>query len=64
MLNLENQMSQLATTMGKLESKNSGRLPSQPKVNPKQNVSAITLRTGKELKEPAKRGTNSQVKMT
>ena len=57
MLNLENQMSQLATTMGKLENQNSGRLPSQPEVNPKQNVSAITLRSGKELKEPVKRGT-------
>ena len=50
-------MSQLATTVGKLENQNSGRLPSQPKVNPKQNVSAITLRSGKELKEPVKRGT-------
>ena len=57
MLNLENQMSQLATTVGKLENQNSGRLPSQPEVNPKQNVSAITLRSGKELKEPVKRGT-------
>ena len=50
MLNLENQMSQLATTVGKLENQNSGRFPSQPEVNPKQNVSAITLQSGKELK--------------
>ena len=57
MLNLENQISQLATTVAKLESQNSGCLPSQHEVNPKQNVSAITLRSGKELKEPVKRGT-------
>jgi len=30
------------------------RLPSQPYHNPKENVSAITLRSGKELKEPKK----------
>jgi len=30
------------------------RLPSQPYPNPKENVSAITLRSGKELKEPRK----------
>ena len=30
------------------------RLPSQPYPNPKENVSSITLRSGKELKEPKK----------
>jgi len=30
------------------------RLPSQPYPNPKENVSAITLRSRKELKEPRK----------
>jgi len=30
------------------------RLPSQPYPNPKGNVSAMTLRSGKELKEPKK----------
>jgi len=30
------------------------RLPSQPYPNPKDNVSAITFRSGKELKEPKK----------
>ena len=64
MLNLENKMSQLSTTVGKLESQNSGCLPSQPEVNPKQNVSTIMLRSGKELKEPAKRAQNLQVQMT
>ncbi|XP_043813667.1 uncharacterized protein LOC122723840 [Manihot esculenta] len=45
--NLENQMSQLATSVSKLESQ--GKLPSQTVPNPKQNVSAIMLRSGKEL---------------
>jgi len=30
------------------------RLPSQPYPNPRENVSTITLRSGKELKEPRK----------
>ncbi|XP_019155105.1 PREDICTED: uncharacterized protein LOC109151969 [Ipomoea nil] len=46
---LESQLSQLASTVSRLESQ--GKLPSQTVVNPKQNVSAITLRSGKELKE-------------
>ncbi|XP_043812729.1 uncharacterized protein LOC122723696 [Manihot esculenta] len=45
--NLENQMSQLATSVSKLESQ--GKLSSQTIPNPKQNVSAITLRSGKQL---------------
>ncbi|KAJ8749935.1 hypothetical protein K2173_013850 [Erythroxylum novogranatense] len=45
--NLENQVGQLATSLSKLESQ--GKLPSQTIVNPKDNVSAITLRSGKEL---------------
>ncbi|XP_071916696.1 uncharacterized protein [Coffea arabica] len=53
--NLENQMSQLASTVNRLESQLSGKLPSQTIVNPKQNASAITLRSGKELPEPSKR---------
>jgi hypothetical protein len=50
--NLEIQMSQLATSLGRLESQ--GKLPSQTEVNPKQNASAITLRSGTELPEPAR----------
>ncbi|KAL0440267.1 UNVERIFIED_CONTAM: hypothetical protein Slati_2509700 [Sesamum latifolium] len=42
-------MSQLASSVGRLESQ--GKLPSQPIVNPKQNASAIVLRSGKELQE-------------
>ena len=45
--NLENQMGQLATSVSKLESQ--GKLPFQTIVNPRQNVSAVSLRSGKEL---------------
>ncbi|KAH9751265.1 hypothetical protein KPL71_014224 [Citrus sinensis] len=55
--NLENQVSQLATTMSRLESQVSGKLPSQTEVNPKQNDSAVILRSGKELQEPSKKVT-------
>ncbi|XP_052288698.1 uncharacterized protein LOC127899377, partial [Citrus sinensis] len=55
--NLENQVSQLATTMSRLESQVSGKLPSQTEVNPKQNASAVILRSGKELQEPSKKVT-------
>ncbi|XP_021719183.1 uncharacterized protein LOC110686880 [Chenopodium quinoa] len=34
-----------------LEAKDSGKLPSQTELNPKQQANAITLRNGKELKE-------------
>ncbi|XP_027152320.1 uncharacterized protein LOC113752407 [Coffea eugenioides] len=44
-----------ASTINRLESQLSGKLPSQTIVNPKQNASAITLRSGKELPEPSKR---------
>ncbi|KAK4411844.1 Retrovirus-related Pol polyprotein from transposon.6 [Sesamum angolense] len=42
-------MSQLASSVSKLESQ--GKLPSQTVINPKQNASAIVLRSGKELQE-------------
>ena len=48
-------MSQLANTIGKLDSQNFGHMPSQLEVNPKQNMSAMTLRNGKKLNEPAKK---------
>ncbi|ONK70278.1 uncharacterized protein A4U43_C05F32090 [Asparagus officinalis] len=51
--NLEKQMSQIATTVNRLESQVGGKLPSQPEVNPK-NVSAMTLRSGKEVEAPKK----------
>ncbi|XP_027166138.1 uncharacterized protein LOC113766113 [Coffea eugenioides] len=42
-------------SVNRLESQLSGKLPSQTIVNPKQNASAITLRSGKELPEPSKK---------
>ncbi|XP_038904296.1 uncharacterized protein LOC120090650 [Benincasa hispida] len=48
---LGTQVSQLATSMSKLEIQ-SGKLPSQPESMLKENVSAITLRSGKELEPP------------
>lgn len=52
--NLENQVSQQADTVGKLQAQNSNKLPSQPERNPRENVSAISLRSGKQLEVPAK----------
>ncbi|XP_021745351.1 uncharacterized protein LOC110711280 [Chenopodium quinoa] len=52
--NLENQVSQLANTVGKLQAQNSNKLPSQPERNPKENASAISLRSGKQLEVPEK----------
>jgi hypothetical protein len=46
--NLEKQMGQVASSVGKLEAQINGKLPSQT-LNPKKNVSAIMLRSGKEL---------------
>ena len=50
--NLEKQMSQLATTVNRLQSQGSRQLPSQVEVNPKENASAVILRSGKELEDP------------
>ncbi|XP_073138995.1 uncharacterized protein [Henckelia pumila] len=47
---LNTQVGQLATAINKLEAQSSSSLPSQRMVNPKDNVSANTLRSGKELK--------------
>ncbi|KAL4368664.1 hypothetical protein GQ457_05G022790 [Hibiscus cannabinus] len=47
--NLGNQITQLATSMSKLEAQNSGKLPSQTEVNPRENCNAISLRSGKEI---------------
>ncbi|KAL5564394.1 hypothetical protein UlMin_027558 [Ulmus minor] len=52
---LENQFSQLATTVGRLEAQGSGKLSSQIVINPKENASAISLRSGKQLDEAYKK---------
>jgi len=51
---LENQMGQMATAINKLEAQSSGKLPSQTVINPRENVSAIVLRSGKEVEIPVK----------
>ncbi|XP_027067491.2 uncharacterized protein [Coffea arabica] len=48
---LQTQINQMAITINHLESQVQGKLPSQPELNPK-NVSAITLRSGKEIQGP------------
>nr|XP_027060870.1 uncharacterized protein LOC113687466 [Coffea arabica] len=48
MQDIRNQMSQMVTKINRLESQVNGRLPSQPELNLK-NVSAMTLRSGKEI---------------
>ncbi|XP_074271090.1 uncharacterized protein LOC141595014 [Silene latifolia] len=52
--NLENQVSQLATAVNRLEAKQSGALPSQTVPNPRENVSAVSLRNGRQLEEVEK----------
>ncbi|XP_050248936.1 uncharacterized protein LOC126696203 [Quercus robur] len=47
---LDNQMGQMATAISRLEAQSSGKLPSQTVVNPRENASAIILRSGKEEK--------------
>ncbi|XP_042753300.1 uncharacterized protein LOC111919786 [Lactuca sativa] len=49
--NLEQQMSQLATSVGRLESQ--GKLPGHTENNPKHNVSAIFLKNGKTYEGPS-----------
>ncbi|XP_023763984.2 uncharacterized protein LOC111912477 [Lactuca sativa] len=48
--NLEKQVSQLATSVSKLESQ--GKLHAQTETNPRHNVCAITLRGGKSYDDP------------
>ena len=54
-INLERQIGQIATSLSKLESQGSGKLPSQTVINPKEGVNAVTLtysRKGKEIDQP------------
>ena len=46
-----NQMGQMATQLNQAQSQNSDKLPSQTVQNPR-NVSAITLRSGKQFEVP------------
>ena len=53
--NLEVQMGQMAVTLSQIQARESGKLPSQTIVNPRENANAITLRSGKQLETPQKR---------
>ena len=46
---LDNQMGQMATAISRLEAQSLGKLPSKTVVNPRENASAIVLRSGKEV---------------
>nr|XP_027118570.1 uncharacterized protein LOC113735783 [Coffea arabica] len=59
MKDMEARISQMATTINRLESHAHEKLPSQPEVNPK-NVSATTLRSDKELKGPKVKNSKSK----
>ncbi|KAF1895970.1 hypothetical protein Lal_00015760, partial [Lupinus albus] len=52
--NLTTHMGQMATSLNTLQSQNSDKLPSQTVLNPR-NVSAITLRSGKQTEVPTPR---------
>ncbi|XP_057774478.1 uncharacterized protein LOC130993565 [Salvia miltiorrhiza] len=49
--NMGTQITQLATQVNKLQA-NQGRLPSVTEMNPKENASAVTTRSGRILAEP------------
>jgi len=51
---LDNQMGQMATPISQLEAQSSGKLPSQMVVNPRENASAIVLRSDKKVEIPVK----------
>ena len=46
---IETQVAQLASSCPNV---NTGKLPEQPEVPPKENVSAVTTRGGKTTQEP------------
>ena len=59
--NLERQMGQLSSAVSRLEAKDSGKLPSQTKLNPRETVNVITLRGGKEIEnKPEMRAKDEQ----
>ena len=52
----QTQIRQLATTVNQLQQQGYSNIPAQPIINPKGNVSVITLRSGKELPKPTNVG--------
>ena len=53
---LENHMAQMATAISLLEAQSSGKLPFQTVVNPRENASAIVLRSGSLCIVEARKG--------
>ena len=53
---LQTQIGQLATTVNQLQQQGPGNIPAQPIINPKGNMSAITLRSGRKLPKPTNVG--------
>ena len=51
---LDNQMGQMAIAISTLKAQTSEKLPSQTVVNPRENASAIILRSGKDVEIPVK----------
>ncbi|OMO64624.1 reverse transcriptase [Corchorus capsularis] len=49
---IKKKIGQLASDVSELKAQGQNKIPSQPKLPPKENVNAITLRSGKELEEP------------
>ncbi|XP_012472398.2 uncharacterized protein LOC105789571 [Gossypium raimondii] len=56
---LQTRASSTDVNLGNLQAQVNNRLPSQPMANPRDNVSAITLRSGKELRSSLKKAQNS-----
>ena len=52
-------MGQMATAISRLKALSSGKLPFKMVVNPRENASAIVLRSGKEVKIPVKESPTS-----
>ncbi|XP_062113938.1 uncharacterized protein LOC133824940 [Humulus lupulus] len=50
---LKNQVGQLAASYNGLEAHLSNKLPSQPEMNPKENASTVTLRSGTQYDPPS-----------
>ena len=59
--NLEYQMGQMAKEISQIKAQGSGKLPSQTIMNPKENASVITLRSGKQLEVSSKPNEPSQL---
>ena len=48
---LELQVEQLAKELGEIKAQGSGKLPSQTMVNSRENISSITMRSGKQVED-------------